>query len=138
MGEGHTRTLDLMIEASLDYFKDTISKKSVPDIVPSSHLAPSSGLLFPGRVAVHKRKLLIADSGHHRLLLVDADSGQVETKIGCGDSGLADGPFQEAKFYFPQGIVFLDDETAFVADTENHAIRKVCTVKNTIYMIIHL
>jgi len=135
MGEGHTPTLDLMIEASLDYFKEKISKSSVPEISPRTHLAPSSGLLFPGRLAVHSGKLLVADSGHHRLLLIDASSGQVEAKIGCGDSGLADGSFQEAKFYFPQGVVFLNKDIAFVADTENHAIRMVRLASIIIYYL---
>ncbi|XP_065346474.1 NHL repeat-containing protein 2 isoform X2 [Cloeon dipterum] len=125
MGEGHTVILDLIIEATLDFFKDKISMKSVPEISPRSHLAPSSGLLFPGRVAVFEEKLLIADSGHHRLLLVNSSTGQVEVKIGCGDSGLKDGSFKEAKFFFPQGIQFLNADVAFVADTENHAIRMI-------------
>jgi NHL repeat len=125
MGEGHTPTLDLMIEAALEHFGDQISKSPVPEIAPNSHLGPSSGLLFPGRVAVLSGKLLVADSGHHRVLLVDSDSGQVEAKIGSGDSGLVDGSFEEARFHFPQGIIFLDENTAFVADTENNAIRMV-------------
>jgi hypothetical protein len=125
MGEGHTATLDLMIEAALEHFGDQISKSPVPEIAPNSHLGPSSGLLFPGRVAALGGKLLVADSGHHRILLVDIASGQVEAKIGSGDSGLVDGSFDVARFHFPQGVVFFDEHIAFAADTENNAIRKV-------------
>ncbi|XP_059485949.1 NHL repeat-containing protein 2 [Neocloeon triangulifer] len=125
MGEGHTSTLDLMVEAALDFFKDKISTASVPVISARLHLSPSTGLFFPGRVAVQGRKLLISDSGHHRLLLVDSNSGRVEAKIGSGDSGLTDGNFLEAKFFFPQGVLFADEDIAYVADTENHAIRMV-------------
>lgn len=125
MGEGHTPILDLMIEAALEHFGDKISKSPVKEIAPNSHLGPTSGLLFPGRVAALNGNLLVADSGHHRVLLVDSVNGQVEAKIGSGESGLVDGSFEEARFHFPQGVVFFDENTAFVADTENNAIRKV-------------
>jgi len=39
--------------------------------------------------------------------------------------GLVDGSFDDARFHFPQGVVFFDESTAFAADTENNAIRKV-------------
>ena len=42
-----------------------------------------------------------------------------------GRHGFADGSLSEAQFQAPQGLVFLDENTIFVADSENHAIRQV-------------
>ena len=44
--------------------------------------------------------------------------------IGCSERGYQDGSFQEAKFSSPQGVI-LCDNNIFVADTDNHVIRKV-------------
>lgn len=40
------------------------------------------------------------------------------------ESGRRDGELSEAKFNSPQGI-FMKGDTVYVADTENHLIRKV-------------
>ena len=48
--------------------------------------------------------------------------------IGCGDRGFTDGPFSKAAFSNPQGVVYHHPDVVFVADTDNHAIRKVVTI----------
>lgn len=47
--------------------------------------------------------------------------------MGGGESGFKNGSFEEARFHAPQGMVFTDPHTLYVADTENHAIRKAST-----------
>ena len=44
--------------------------------------------------------------------------------IGSGAAGFADGDFATAQFNQPQGMALQGDDLC-VADTENHAIRKV-------------
>ncbi|MCU0541752.1 MAG: redoxin domain-containing protein [Oscillatoriaceae cyanobacterium Prado104] len=69
--------------------------------------------------------LFIADSGHNRIV-VSTTEGEVLHVIGTGKAGLTDGNFAEAEFLAPQGMAFdADGQILYVADTENHAIRKV-------------
>jgi thiol-disulfide isomerase/thioredoxin/DNA-binding beta-propeller fold protein YncE len=86
---------------------------------------PRTPLRFPGKVIVGPlgERLVIADSGNHRLIITDPTGEQV-TVIGSGRGGHQDGPLSEARFQDPQGMV-LDGDTLYVADNLNHMIRKV-------------
>jgi len=87
---------------------------------------PPAGILsYPAKVLADpdNERLFIADSGHHRVLLTDMD-GEVQTVIGSGVEGLADGLLEGAKFRHPQGLLAVGD-LLYVADTGNHAIRIV-------------
>jgi sugar lactone lactonase YvrE len=82
-------------------------------------------LRFPGKILADEagRRLIIADSGHNRILVTRLD-GPLLATIGSGAAGRADGDYAAAEFNMPQGMA-LDGETLYVADTENHLIRKV-------------
>lgn len=127
MGEGHKEELRLYIQSALEYYK---SKNEIsPHPLPGKsafHLLPElkGPLLFPGKLAYHDHLLAISDTGNNRILIAD-ESGKILCEIGRGRVGLVDGSFEEAEFNAPQGLVFYDSETLYVADTENHAIRKV-------------
>jgi sugar lactone lactonase YvrE len=51
--------------------------------------------------------------------------------IGRGTAGFTDGDFFSAEFNHPQGMA-LDGEVLYVADTENHAVRKVDLARQTV------
>ena len=99
-----------------------MDRTPLPYAVP---LAPDSPMRFPGKVLADEasKSLFIADSAHHRLLLATLD-GQIRQVIGDGTPGLEDGPLTGARFQNPQGMA-LAGEILYVADTENHAIRRV-------------
>ena len=82
-------------------------------------------LAFPGKVLADAKsdRLFIADSNHNRIVITRLDGTLIET-VGVGNSGAADGPFDKATFYRPQGMA-LDGDSLYVADTENHLIRMV-------------
>ena len=82
-------------------------------------------LAFPGKIFADAKtdRLFIADSNHNRVVVTKLDGTLVET-IGTGDAGAADGAFDKATFYRPQGLA-LDGDNLYVADTENHLIRRV-------------
>ncbi|MEK7244836.1 MAG: thioredoxin-like domain-containing protein, partial [Pseudomonadota bacterium] len=63
-----------------------------------------------------------ADAGHHQIVLFD-DAGSELARYGSGQSGFADGA-SEASFQSPQGLA-AEPDTIYVADTGNHAIRRV-------------
>lgn len=79
--------------------------------------------------------LFIADSGHNRIVISTVE-GEVLHVIGTGKPGLTDGDFAEAEFFAPQGMSF-DAETQilYVADTENHALRKIDFVSQRVETI---
>ena len=82
-------------------------------------------LSFPGKILADagSGRLFVADSNHHRIVVATLD-GDVTQIIGCGEQGYEDGPGHDARFDDPQGMA-LDGDTLYVADTKNHAIRKV-------------
>ena len=83
-------------------------------------------LRFPGKVLadVPGGRLFIADTGHHRIVVVDLATREVRAVIGNGQAALQDGAYDEASFQQPQGMA-LRGETLYVADTNNHAIRAI-------------
>ncbi|HEY4426375.1 MAG TPA: thioredoxin-like domain-containing protein [Pyrinomonadaceae bacterium] len=82
-------------------------------------------LAFPGKILADAKtdRLFIADSNHNRIVVTKLDGTLVDT-IGTGDAGAADGAFDKATFYRPQGMALAGD-SLYVADTENHLIRRV-------------
>src|SRR5262249_4406691 len=61
--------------------------------------------------------------GHNQIVLLD-DDGAEQARIGAGQAGLADGDMAAATFNAPQGLA-ADDRAIYVADTGNHAIRRI-------------
>lgn len=82
-------------------------------------------LAFPGKVLADAKtnRLFISDTNHNRIVITDLNGKLIET-IGNGKETLTDGNFQNATFNRPQGLA-IDGENLFVADTGNHAIRRV-------------
>ena len=83
-------------------------------------------LSFPGKVLADSRtgRLFIADSNHHRLVVANME-GQVQHIIGSGEAGLSDGGYDDAQFNDPQGMALRNEDTLYVADSKNHAIREI-------------
>ena len=84
---------------------------------------PTTPLAFPGKVVAAGERLFIADTNHNRIV-VATTRGDVVQVIGSGVVGLEDGAAAVAAFNHPQGLA-VDGETLYVADTDNHAIRRV-------------
>ena len=82
-------------------------------------------LAFPGKVLAdgQTNRLFIADSSHNRIVLTTLDGAFVEA-IGTGRAEAGDGPSSSASFDRPQGLA-LDRDFLYVADTENHLIRRI-------------
>ena len=93
-------------------------------------------LSFPGKILADAAggRLFIADSGHNRIVVVGLESGRVLSVIGSGEPGLSDGGFDEARFRKPQGMA-VEGDFLFVADTDNHALRRVDLRSETVVTI---
>ncbi|HWW76932.1 MAG TPA: thioredoxin-like domain-containing protein, partial [Pyrinomonadaceae bacterium] len=81
-------------------------------------------LAFPGKVLADDKgdRLFVADTNHNRVVVTRLDGTLLYT-IGSGARGRADGAFEAASFHRPQGLA-LDGDSLYVADTENHLIRR--------------
>jgi thiol-disulfide isomerase/thioredoxin len=92
-------------------------------------------LAFPGKILADATtdRLFIADSNHNRIVVTKLDGTLAET-IGTGEIGANDGAFDKATFYRPQGLA-LNGDSLYVADTENHLIRRVDLKSRTVETI---
>ena len=70
--------------------------------------------------------LYIADTENHRIRKVDS-TGTITTIAGTGEYGFGGdgGPAAEAQLSFPAGVAVDGAGNLYIADTENHRIRKV-------------
>ncbi|MCH7737666.1 MAG: alkyl hydroperoxide reductase [Chloroflexi bacterium] len=104
--------------------------------LPSVYRKPEDTLLsFPGKVLADGPgdRLFIADTNHNRIVVTSLD-GAVKQVIGSGVDALTDGDLAGSTFNQPQGMA-LDGETLYVADTGNHAIRRVDLAAGTVETI---
>jgi len=87
---------------------------------------PETLLSFPGKVLADPAggRLFVADTDHHRVLCFGLRDGALRAAYGSGEPGLTDGSPSRARFRAPQGLA-LQGEALIVADTENHALRRI-------------
>lgn len=76
-----------------------------------------------GLCAAPDGAIYIADAGNHAIRKLK--DGQVTTVAGSGKAGFKDGVGKAAEFSNPRGVVRGPDDVLYVADTDNHRIRKV-------------
>ncbi len=105
--------------------KKTLNEKPLYFTKAQADLAAKSPLWFPGKVLADGagKRLFIADSTHHRLVVTDLDGKKLDI-VGSGKAGHADGDYERAMFNDPQGMA-LNGSILYVADRKNHMIRAV-------------
>lgn len=126
-GEGVYEPADRLIRGILEHFdaKGLVNREPLAPVLERSRM-PESLLSFPGKVFADEKsgRLFISDSNHHRIVVARLGDGFVEAVVGAGEPGLRDGSFTEAQFQHPQGLV-LYGNNVYVADTNNHAVRRI-------------
>jgi thiol-disulfide isomerase/thioredoxin len=122
-GEGHAAGLEEVVRRLVAEHeaKGTLVRGEPPLAIPAPEPTP---LRFPGKVVSTPHGLLVSDTGHHSLVLLDA-GGNVTRRVGDGMRGWADGPAETARFSEPNGLCLLPDGRVAVADTVNHLVRAV-------------
>ena len=126
IGEGHSQKVDEAIGKTADEFRKKGQLNETPlKFALESAKVGNLPLAFPGKVLADEKsnRLFISDSNHNRIVITDLQGKLLET-IGNGQAGLSDGDYSKATFKRPQGVA-LEGETLYVADTENHSIRRV-------------
>lgn len=94
--------------------------------------SPTGVLAFPSKLLVDGERLFVADTANHRIVVAGLD-GTIQRTIG-GAAGFQDGGFDEARFDQPRGLALAGDILR-VADTENHAIRRIDLAAGTVSTI---
>lgn len=125
-GEGNRELLDKVLERVIAYHraKGTLDETPVHFDLESAKLKPTP-LKFPGKLLADApgNRLFISDSNHNRIVISSLD-GKLLDVIGSGQIGNKDGDYKTAAFDHPQGMALVGN-TLYVADTENHLIRKI-------------
>ncbi|RUT06745.1 hypothetical protein DSM106972_030020 [Dulcicalothrix desertica PCC 7102] len=127
MGEGKREILDELIQQIIQQHQDkgTINLQELDVILEKQRQPIITPLAFPGKVLATSSGLFIADTGHNRIVMTTLE-GEVLHIIGSGKSGLKDDNFNIGEFSAPQGMTFDNhNQILYIADTENHALRKV-------------
>jgi thiol-disulfide isomerase/thioredoxin len=138
-GEGKRELLDKYISRALEEGRQNgtlVSQKINIQRPPR----PKRLLAFPGKLeyGLDNGRLYVSDSNHHRILELEVmEKGRrarIARVIGSGQAGRDDGAFSSASFYRPQGMAYHDGKL-YVCDTDNHLIREVDLLAETVRTI---
>ena len=124
-GEGHVHGLRSLLGELVAEFdaKGALRRGDSPYVAPEPE---PTALRFPGKViALPGGTYLVSDTSHHSIVELAEDAATVLRRFGSGERGFADGSADSARFNEPQGLLLIDDSTALVADTVNHALREI-------------
>ncbi|MGW7238906.1 thioredoxin-like domain-containing protein [Streptomyces sp. NPDC054804] len=124
-GEGHAHAIARLVEEleAEHEAKGTLRRGDGPYVPPEPE---PTALRFPGKaLLLPSGNFLVSDTTRHQLVELAEDAETVVRRIGAGTRGFADGPAADAAFSEPQGLALLDDGSVVVADTVNHALRRL-------------
>ena len=124
----------------------TIAGSGNPSYTGDNGPAANATLNTPGDVAIDGAgNLYIADSGNNVIRMITAATGVITTIAGnngstvCGSAGNAVGdgcPATQATLNQPQGVTLDAGANLYIADTNNHRIRKVSSTTGVIATIV--
>jgi len=111
-----------VVDASITGFKDVVTVTVTAPGGGIKTFSTSFQLIAQTRIFY-----LIADTENHVIRRVDTTTGIIDTIAGTGNSGYTgdNGPAVEARLDKPRGVFVDSTENIYIADTENHVIRKV-------------
>ncbi|MFF4899284.1 NHL domain-containing thioredoxin family protein [Streptomyces sp. NPDC001068] len=124
-GEGHAHAIERLVEEleAEHEAKGTLRRGDGPYVPPEPE---PTALRFPGKaLLLPSGNFLVSDTTRHQLVELAEDAETVVRRIGSGARGFTDGPAADAAFSEPQGLALLDDGSVVVADTVNHALRRL-------------
>ncbi|MEU0740094.1 NHL domain-containing thioredoxin family protein [Streptomyces sp. NPDC006134] len=124
-GEGHAHAIERLVEEleAEHAAKGTLRRGDGPYVPPEPE--PTT-LRFPGKaLLLPSGNFLVSDTTRHQLVELAADGESEVRRIGAGTRGFADGDLATASFNEPQGLALLEDGSVVVADTVNHALRRL-------------
>ncbi|MGE5410999.1 MAG: thioredoxin-like domain-containing protein, partial [Clostridiales bacterium] len=123
-GEGIFDAMDKAIGKLAKDYAGTINRTHLV-LNLEKNKKPKSLLNFPGKILADEAtgRLFITDSNNNRIIISDLN-GNIIDIIGSGSQGQKDGDFKSAELFHPQGLALGSGDMLYIADTENHLIRK--------------
>jgi uncharacterized protein (TIGR03437 family) len=103
-----------------------------------STVAGPAGLTSPRNLAFDSSgRLYISDFGAHKVLRLNPD-GSLDAVAGTGTAGYTgdSGPAVRAQLSYPTALAFDRQDNLYIADSQNHAIRKIAA--GTITTVAHV
>ncbi|MFE5035207.1 NHL domain-containing thioredoxin family protein [Streptomyces sp. NPDC056683] len=131
-GEGHAHAIARLVEEleAEHEAKGTLRRGDGPYVAPEPE---PTALRFPGKaLLLPSGNFLVSDTTRHQLVELAEDAETVVRRIGSGTRGFTDGTGDTAAFNEPQGLALLDDGSVVVADTVNHALRRLDTATGAV------
>lgn len=94
--------------------------------IASQPMLPPTLLRFPDGILPDPENGLVylADTGNHRVIAAEIETGLVRQVFGSGVPGLVDESLAAARFRSPRGLARIG-RTLYIADTGNHALRAI-------------
>ncbi|NHJ05061.1 MAG: hypothetical protein EAX90_09570 [Candidatus Heimdallarchaeota archaeon] len=135
-GEDQKKILEEVIKNLLQQSREKKELTPLKTKIKNTFQKPNFTLSFPGKIALRDNIIVISDTNHNRILVAELNglTADILYEIGTGIAGYTNGTLEEAEFDHPQGVVIIE-EMIFVADTENHSIRKIDLQKRTVKTI---
>jgi len=143
VGEIGSEKLKYDIKKQIKKYKFELNSDPLP-ITLEKNKIPGHILKFPSKLRFAKDfeyknipkipAIFIANSAQNNILAVSLN-GTILLKIGAGQEGFEDGTIASASFREPRGMLFKNN-ILYVADTKNHALRKVDFSKNQVTTLI--
>lgn len=131
-GEGHGGEIELHVEQLIE--EAGLHVERLYDLqLPCVRNEPRVPLRFPAKVLATPNAVYVSDSGHNRILEIGHD-GRIQRQFGSGNPGFWDGRLTEAGLNHPTGCALFKD-MLYVADTGNHAIRRIRLISGEIETI---
>jgi DNA-binding beta-propeller fold protein YncE len=126
-GEFKAEAVANILHAALPYYREhgLLDEKPLAFDL-ELHRQPPTPLRYPGKILADElgQRLFISDSNHNRIVIATLE-GKLLDVIGSGQIGREDGDYATATFNHPQGCALDGGDILYVADTENHLLRKV-------------
>ncbi len=138
-GELQFEMLDRFLKDAIPHYRMNGTLDETPRKFATERLETAGVLRFPGKVVFDEAtaRLFIADSGNDRIVVAKVDPaaparGTIEAVIGSGRTGRDDGDFDSATFNHPQGLAVSGQGVLWIADTENHLLRRADLATRTV------
>jgi thiol-disulfide isomerase/thioredoxin len=119
-GEGHAHAIERLVEEleAEHGAKGTLRRGDGPYVAPEPE---ATHLRFPGKaLRLANGNFLVSDTTRHQVVELAEDGEGVVRRIGSGERGFGPDAFSE-----PQGLALLPDGSVIVADSVNHALRRI-------------
>jgi DNA-binding beta-propeller fold protein YncE len=125
---GHRNCL-YRIQPGVSHSTIGLPKSTFTSLAPHADgLADQALFWSPSGLAVDQAgSLYISDDHNQRIRKLSADGRRVTTVAGCGERGHVDGPPDKARFNFPKGLAVDSRGRLYIADIDNHLIRRIET-----------